>query len=1556
MGATPSPLDVPLELMDSWKGTAEQANFESRRVASGISQNLLGYRQSAQVPRSADGRSTPRKPTPSPLQVSEAATAATVGETHSNIRSPKSPTAFQSNSLSESSPRSPRPDLAANLEQPKSPPERLNELLASENVTTNGDTSGIENRASRATIAAPSKAQSYSQLRNVSSPFPQLRPLGNSSPPSPRSTASPPLGEALAPLEVRPMPRTSSIDSAISKHSHKTSLDTSSASDISDLIETAGSPEAVIQHLLKEKQSSAVQNAQLWKIVDKQRSLVLGLNQDLEKALRDKEKYRKELKGHLDKVPPIPSMTHKAPMPRPRDASHSPAPSEASADLPIQRQSLVYAIPRDSEGGESPTGTLIDGKDQNQDRDQNQKQSLSSTPAVSEEADDWVRSKPRAGGSNHSHKATSSSDLGVLGPVKAAHVVTPVQTNDLEPSAQKDTPNSPTPISQAVRPVVSPTNSFTAKRSQPFFAKAFNGPTLALIESTPPGNDIERTTPPRKPPPAPLHLGQPKPDEPAQHHFRSDDHSGSDYDENMEVDELPALDRGRKKTREADDKEREAAMLKEKQDRSRSKKEKGSKPPADVAKPVARENVNPAQRHGTPIPASIKTISREPTATGTTEYLSPPASLAGVLSPSGGLKGPITTERLMTLKPMSPGLPLSPRPNHRPMNPPTPRMPRDVVGTSLGSPPMSPRNAFSGLPLSPRVSRQPIPLPPNTSMSLASPKPANFESRNDSNGPTRVPSSPVKNSLSCLQTHVAPEAEEASKHRGIFKGFMSDAYPELLIPPNALPSIIVKVVSSRLKPSRHSLVLKGTDEEPVFTLGISARSDCQELWQVERPIQSLLQLDQQLRQSTTFNAKLPDRSLFTGHAPAKIDGRRVALEQYFENILDTQMDEKAALALCYYLSTQAAEPTFGEANSFASAPHPGSPVTQGIEGRLLKEGYLTKKGKNFGGWKARFFVLEEPVLRYYETPGGSVLGTIKLQSAHIGKQSSSKPSYSPSRGPDDNDGHYRHAFLIREPKRKDKDSFMDHVLCAESDAERDSWVAALLHYVDGPEMDGKSRPPLFNSDSGSSRVVVPSKKSSLKTDVISSDSPNSEKFDSLQAVPYEDTKPAQAPHVLITPDPLATESPSPTTSSSQPSVKTHTSQSKAISAPSNGAKINDVGAWGNKPMAVPVGTQREHKKRSIWGFRDKNGPDLGLNHPNDSNLSLTQQQYQEQITNVKAAFGAPLADAVEYCGPRGIDVCLPAVVYRCLEYLESKDAPSEEGIFRMSGSNVVIKGLKKRFNAEGDFDFLGPDEPYFDVHAVASLLKLYLRELPQPVLTRDLHLEFIAVLDLTEKPKKIAAYNVLVHRLPKPNFTLLRALSAFLINIINNSEINKMTMRNVGIVFSPTLNIPTPVLSMFLTEFDAVFREKIEAANVPSLEVTTSEPLTPEDIRSPRRQMFSDIPTPSYTQDTFSASNSQLSHPYEQAPNSHTMDPGDTGFIPLQPAYEISTSHVQQGSVTVPGPEYAVARPRNLPAGGAAKARRRESSMLLMSPGQRKSSLPVMSGDNEMLHEENAFD
>lgn len=75
-------------------------------------------------------------------------------------------------------------------------------------------------------------------------------------------------------------------------------------------------------------------------------------------------------------------------------------------------------------------------------------------------------------------------------------------------------------------------------------------------------------------------------------------------------------------------------------------------------------------------------------------------------------------------------------------------------------------------------------------------------------------------------------------------------------------------------------------------------------------------------------------------------------------------------------------------------------------------------------------------------------------------------------------------------------------------------------------------------------------------------------------------------------------------------------------------------------------------------------------------------------------------------------------------------------------------------------------------------------------------------MDPKERVQELAS---LVSRLPVANYSLLRAMSAHLILIVQNSQVNKMTMRNVGIVFSPTLGIPAGILSMMLGEFDRVF-------------------------------------------------------------------------------------------------------------------------------------------------------
>lgn len=77
--------------------------------------------------------------------------------------------------------------------------------------------------------------------------------------------------------------------------------------------------------------------------------------------------------------------------------------------------------------------------------------------------------------------------------------------------------------------------------------------------------------------------------------------------------------------------------------------------------------------------------------------------------------------------------------------------------------------------------------------------------------------------------------------------------------------------------------------------------------------------------------------------------------------------------------------------------------------------------------------------------------------------------------------------------------------------------------------------------------------------------------------------------------------------------------------------------------------------------------------------------------------------------------------------MEAKNAELEEGIYRLSGSTNSIKALKDRFNLEGDVNLLA-SPVYYDLHCVAGLLKLYFRELPVHILTRELYPEFIKVI------------------------------------------------------------------------------------------------------------------------------------------------------------------------------------------------------------------------------------
>ncbi|KAI0023048.1 hypothetical protein F4780DRAFT_731210 [Xylariomycetidae sp. FL0641] len=738
---------------------------------------------------------------------------------------------------------------------------------------------------------------------------------------------------------------------------------------------------------------------------------------------------------------------------------------------------------------------------------------------------------------------------------------------------------------------------------------------------------------------------------------------------------------------------------------------------------------------------------------------------------------------------MSPGLPASPRP------------------ANFQSPPLSPRGAVTNsLPLSPRAPRQPIPLPPNTArthspqmepLSLTSPKPLNISKR---------ASDSEKDSKASRESPV-----ERNK---IYQGFATEEYPELLLPPNALPSIIVKVASSRMKPSRASVMsLTQLEEDPVFTLAIYSRAQGGELWRVEKDTTSFGKLDQRMKLCSNFTAKTPDRSLFSGHAPAKLDTRRVVLDQYLDELLDTQLDQQSALELCKYLSTNTLPPMSDEAPSPNESNNDAGVQKKGPGGRPFKNGYLTKRGKNFGGWKARFFVLDGPHLKYYEAPGGAHLGTIKLQNAQIGKQSQNSNDGSPAQAPngEELDNQYRHAFLVLEPKKKDSSSHVKHVLCAESDKERDQWVEALLRWIDYREPTDEESQSRERHGSGSQNHV---NGANAKKKMYAQNKPHVSRANSQEALigmSYDSARQGDIPDGAP-PKRRGTNSPE---FQEKPAGSAYT-----ISAPKDPQIINESNPWSGKNVPTTPGPSYEEKKarkRSFFGFGPKtrasaDDQDTLFGSSTTSNASQGQSVYRGQAQQV---FGAPLAEAVRFHGPADVKVPLPSVVYRCIQYLDAKKAIFEEGIFRLSGSNVVIKQLRERFNNESDVNLL-TDETYYDIHAVASLLKLYLRELPTTILTRDLHPHFMSITEMTNHREKIMALSELAQRLPLASDTLLKYLIAFLIKIINNSDRNKMTVRNVGIVFSPTLNIPAPVFALLLQNYEGVFGIAPEQYQLPS--------------------------------------------------------------------------------------------------------------------------------------------
>ncbi|KAK7207768.1 hypothetical protein BZA70DRAFT_244169 [Myxozyma melibiosi] len=157
-------------------------------------------------------------------------------------------------------------------------------------------------------------------------------------------------------------------------------------------------------------------------------------------------------------------------------------------------------------------------------------------------------------------------------------------------------------------------------------------------------------------------------------------------------------------------------------------------------------------------------------------------------------------------------------------------------------------------------------------------------------------------------------------------------------------------------------------------------------------------------------------------------------------------------------------------------------------------------------------------------------------------------------------------------------------------------------------------------------------------------------------------------------------------------------------------------------------------------------------------------------------FGVPIE---ELCARE--NKLVPTVVQTLLDEIESRGL-EEVGIYRVPGSQTDVRALRKEFDFGHKVNMA--DERWFDINIVAGCLKMYLRELPESILTTERFSTFTSIAKIPNEDEQIAQFAIAVRKLPSCNYHLLKRLIEHLYIISLSGDVNRMHAVNLAIVFS----------------------------------------------------------------------------------------------------------------------------------------------------------------------------
>jgi hypothetical protein len=155
---------------------------------------------------------------------------------------------------------------------------------------------------------------------------------------------------------------------------------------------------------------------------------------------------------------------------------------------------------------------------------------------------------------------------------------------------------------------------------------------------------------------------------------------------------------------------------------------------------------------------------------------------------------------------------------------------------------------------------------------------------------------------------------------------------------------------------------------------------------------------------------------------------------------------------------------------------------------------------------------------------------------------------------------------------------------------------------------------------------------------------------------------------------------------------------------------------------------------------------------------------------VAPVFGEPLGDTV------------PSFFPATIAYLE-EHALHSEGLLRISGSSSIVQQFKAQVNAGQMPQF----HPMSDHHNASGLLKMYLREMSEPLCTYALYDDWVKATEIANEAERLAALRSVWQSLPRANRDMMQMLLTFCSRLAERASDNKMSPSNIAIVIGPPI-------------------------------------------------------------------------------------------------------------------------------------------------------------------------